>query len=81
MPTLIGAGVYDSWKYRHLISAADLPMFGVGLALAFVSALGCVHWLLRYVSSHDFIPFVWYRIAFGLIVLVTAWTGVVSWDA
>ena len=35
----------------------------------------------RYVSSHDFIPFAWYRIAFGLIVLVTAWTGVVSWGA
>lgn len=81
MPTLIGAGVYDSWKYRDLLSVADLPMFGVGLAFAFVSALGCVHWLLRYVSSHDFIPFVWYRIVFGLIVLVTAWTGVVSWDA
>ena len=81
MPTLIGAGVYDTWKYRALLSAADLPLFGVGLAFAFVSALACVHWLLRYVSSHDFIPFVWYRIAFGLIVLATAWTGVVSWDA
>jgi undecaprenyl-diphosphatase len=81
IPTLIGAGVYDTWKYRDLLSPADLPLFGVGLILAFVSALMCVHWLLRYVSSHDFIPFVWYRIAFGLIVLVTAWTGVVSWAA
>jgi undecaprenyl-diphosphatase len=81
IPTLIGAGIYDTWKYRDLLSPADIPMFGVGLILAFVSALMCVHWLLRYVSSHDFIPFVWYRIAFGLIVLVTAWTGVVSWAA
>ena len=54
---------------------------GVGLAFAFFSALACVHWLLRYVASHDFIPFAWYRIAFGLIVLTTAWTGVVNWSA
>jgi len=81
IPTLIGAGVYDTWKYRALLSAADLPMFGVGLALSFVSALVCVHWLIRYVATHDFIPFAWYRIAFGLVVLVTAWTGAVQWAA
>ena len=81
IPTLIGAGVYDCWKYRHLLSLADLPMFAVGLTVAFFSALACVHWLLRYVSSHDFIPFAWYRIAFGLIVLLTAWTGLVQWAA
>jgi undecaprenyl-diphosphatase len=38
-----------------------------------------VRWLLRYVSSHDFVPFAWYRIAFGLIVLATAWSGLVVW--
>jgi len=81
IPTLIGAGIYDSWKYRDLLSAADLPLFGVGLALSFFSALACVHWLLRYVSSHDFIPFVWYRIGFGAIVLLTSWAGWVDWTA
>ena len=81
IPTLIGAGIYDSWKYRELLGAADLPLFGVGLAFAFFSALACVHWLIRYVASHDFVPFAWYRIAFGVIVLVTAWTGAVQWSA
>ena len=81
IPTLIGAGIYDSWKYRDLLGAADLPLFGVGLAFAFFSALACVHWLIRYVGSHDFVPFAWYRIAFGLVVLVTAWTGTVQWAA
>ncbi len=79
IPTLIGAGVYDSWKYRHLLGAGDVPMFAVGLVFAFFSALACVHWLIRYVASHDFVPFAWYRIAFGLVVLATAAGGVVEW--
>lgn len=81
IPTLVGAGVYDTWKYRALLSADDLPLFGCGLALSFVSALACVHWLIRYVASHDFVPFAWYRIVFGAVVLATAWTGVVNWAA
>ena len=81
IPTLIGAGAYDSWKYRDLLSAADIPMFAIGLALAFISALACVHWLIRWVASHDFVPFAWYRIVFGLIVLITAATGAVDWIA
>lgn len=79
LPTLIGAGVYDTWKYRQLLSVADLPLFGVGLAAAFVSALVCVRWLIRYIASHDFVAFAWYRIAFGLLVLGTAWSGLVDW--
>jgi undecaprenyl-diphosphatase len=47
---------------------------------AFASAFVCVRWLIRYVSTHTFIPFAWYRIAFGLVVLVTAWTGAVAWN-
>ena len=64
----------------ELQAAADLSVFGVGFAAAFVSAFLCVRWLLRYVSHHDFTPFAWYRIAFGAVILVTAWTGVVRWD-
>jgi undecaprenyl-diphosphatase len=81
IPTLIGAGVYDSWKYRHLLGADDVPLFATGLVFSFFSALACVHWLIRYVATHDFVPFAWYRIAFGVIVLVTAATGVVNWVA
>jgi len=81
IPTLIGAGVYDTWKYRALLSADDLPLFAVGLLTAFFSALLVVHWLIRYVSRHDFVPFAWYRIVFGLLLLLTAWTGVIDWSA
>ncbi|MFN9775130.1 MAG: undecaprenyl-diphosphate phosphatase [Burkholderiales bacterium] len=80
IPTLIGAGVYQTVKYRHLLSLADVPLFAVGMVVSFFSALACVHWLIRYVSRHDFVPFAWYRIAFGLVVLATAWTGVVDWS-
>lgn len=81
IPTLIGAGLYSLYKERALLSAADLPLFAVGLLLSFVSAWFCVRWLLRYVSTHDFMPFVWYRIAFGLLVLITWWSGAVVWAA
>lgn len=81
IPTLIGAGVYSLYKDRALLSWADGPVFAVGLVVSFFSAWICVRWLLRYVATHDFVPFAWYRIAFGLVVLATAWTGVVDWRA
>jgi undecaprenyl-diphosphatase len=79
IPTLIGAGVYSLYKDRALLSMADLPMFGVGLLFSFVSAWLCIRWLLRYIATHSFVPFAWYRIAFGLVVLVTAQMGWVRW--
>ena len=79
VPTLVAAGAYDLWKNRALFSVDDLGMFAVGLAAAFVSAFGVIRWLIRYVATHDFKPFAWYRIAFGLIVLATAYFGWVDW--
>ena len=79
IPTLIGAGLYSLWKERALLSMADLPMFAVGLLFSFISAWLCVRWLLRYISTHTFTPFAWYRIAFGIVVLVTAYGGLVTW--
>jgi undecaprenyl-diphosphatase len=79
IPTLLGATVYSLYKARALLSMADVPVFGVGTIAAFVSAFFCVRWLLRYISTHDFSAFAWYRIAFGLVILVTAWGGWVVW--
>jgi len=79
IPTLIGASVYSLYKARALLSMADLPLFGVGLVFSFVSAWFCVRWLLKYISTHNFIPFAYYRIAFGIVVLWTAWSGMVVW--
>ena len=81
IPTLIGAGVYSLYKERALLSAADIPLFAVGLVFSFISAWLCICWLLRYIASHSFVPFAWYRIAFGVVVLATAWSGVVVWAA
>jgi undecaprenyl-diphosphatase len=79
VPTLVAAGGYDLWKNRALFSADDLGMFGVGLAVAFLSAFIVIRWLIRYVATHDFRPFAWYRIVFGALVLVSAHYGWVDW--
>ena len=80
IPTLLAATFYSLWKDASLIGSQSSPAFGVGFAAAFVSAFACVRWLIRYVAHHDFIPFAWYRIAFGAVVLLTAYAGLVKWD-
>lgn len=80
VPTLLAAGAYDLWKNRSLLHAPDLPMWLVGLAASFASAFVVIRWLIRYVASHDFRWFAWYRIAFGLIVLATGFLGLVNWS-
>ena len=80
IPTLFAATAYSLWKARALLSLADVPMFVVGAFAAFISAFVVVRWLIRYVSTHDFSIFAWYRIAFGLVVLATAWSGIVAWS-
>ena len=79
IPTLAIAGAYSLYKERALLSVDDLGMWGVGMLTSFISAFFCVRWLLRYISTHSFVPFAWYRIAFGLVVLLTWWTGAVNW--
>ncbi|TAK92406.1 MAG: undecaprenyl-diphosphate phosphatase [Burkholderiaceae bacterium] len=79
MPTLIGAGAYSLYKERAALSAADVPMFAVGFVFSFIFALLCIRWLIRYISTHDFTGFAWYRIAFGGVILLTAYTGMVHW--
>jgi len=81
IPVIFGATVYELYKARALLNADDLGIFAVGFVFAFLSAFLCVRWLLRFVATHDFKPFAWYRIAFGIVVLVTAYSGLVSWHA
>jgi undecaprenyl-diphosphatase len=81
IPTLLAATGYDLLKHRALLSAADIPAFGLGMAVSFVSALVVVRWLLRYVGGHSFVPFAWYRLVFGALVLLTAKMGWVNWAA
>lgn len=79
IPMLFGAAAYDIYKNQHLLSASDIPMFAVGLVVSWLSAWVCVKWLLRFVSSHTFVPFAWYRIVFGVLILLTAHFGWVDW--
>jgi len=81
VPTLVAAGLYDLWKHRELLSAADVPVFGVGSIVSFVFAFVVIRWLIRYVATHDFKPFAWYRIAFGALILFTAYFGWIDWSA
>ncbi len=81
IPTLIGAGGYSLYKERAILSLSDVPLFSVGLIVSFISAWVCVRWLLRYIATHSFVVFAWYRIAFGLVVLATGWSGMVTWAA
>jgi undecaprenyl-diphosphatase len=80
IPTLGVASLYSLYDQRELLAVEDVGMWVVGMVSAFVSAFVCVRWLIRYVSTHTFIPFAWYRIAFGIVVLATAWSGAVDWS-
>jgi undecaprenyl-diphosphatase len=79
VPTLMAAGLYDLYKNRALLSADDIGLFGIGTVTAFFSAFVCIRWLMRYVATHDFRVFAWYRIGFGLFILVSAYTGIIRW--
>ncbi|HSC81952.1 MAG TPA: undecaprenyl-diphosphate phosphatase [Chitinolyticbacter sp.] len=80
IPTLGAASLYSLYKHRHVLDAGDAGVFAVGFIASFVFAFIAIRALIRYVASHTFIPFAWYRIAFGVIVLATAWTGIVDWS-
>lgn len=79
VPTLMAAGAYDLYKNRALLSTDDIGLFAIGTVTAFLSAFVCIRWLMRYVASHDFRIFAWYRIGFGLFILISAYTGIISW--
>ena len=79
IPTLIIATIYQTYKERALLNIDDLGLWAVGFVSAFISAFLCVRWLLRYISSHDFTIFAWYRIAFGLVIIATWQFGWVDW--
>ena len=79
IPTMFAATLYDVYKNRDLFSVDDLALFAVGSTVSFISAFIAVRGLIRFISRHDFTVFAWYRIAFGIIVLVSAQMGWVDW--
>lgn len=79
IPTLSAASIYSLWKVRHLLSMQDAGIFAAGFVVSFISAFVAIRALLKFISTHTFIAFAWYRLAFGLVVLLTAWQGWVNW--
>jgi undecaprenyl-diphosphatase len=87
IPVIGGATAYELlklWINPLQASGTETMHFGwailVGFIAAFISAFVCVRWLIQYVASHTFVPFAWYRIIFGVVVLITAYTGLVAWS-
>jgi undecaprenyl-diphosphatase len=83
IPTLLAATAYEVYKNRELLlnSQGDVMLFAIGFVTAFVSALIAIRALLKFISQHDFVVFAWYRIVFGIVVLITAYSGIVNWSA
>jgi undecaprenyl-diphosphatase len=79
IPIIVGATLYEIAKTWQATPLVMLDLFTVGMAAAFVSAFLCVRWLLRYIAAHDFTVFAWYRIAFGLVVLIVGYAGELNW--
>jgi undecaprenyl-diphosphatase len=80
IPIMFAATFYDVYKSRDLLQMEDLSMFAVGFMASFVSAWLAIRGLLRYISHHDFALFAWYRIGFGIMILITAYTGLIAWS-
>ena len=79
IPTLTAAGAYDLLKNRDLLASGDVGWFALGGLVAFASALVCIRWLLRFISTRDFTVFAAYRIVFGLLILAAVYTGLLTW--
>ena len=80
MPIIFGATTFELVRGWRLLSADALGVFTLGFVAAFVSAFACVRWLLRYIAAHDFTVFAWYRIAFGLLILLLGYSDVLDWS-
>ena len=80
IPTMFAATAYDLYKNWGLLRADDLPVFAVGFVTSFLAAMWAVKGFIRFISNHTFVIFAWYRIVFGLVVLGTAYSGLVNWS-
>lgn len=81
MPTMVGAAVYSGYKHRELFSNGDdIPVFAIGFIAAFICAFFTVRALLRFIATHSYAVFAWYRIGFGLLILATWQLGIIDWS-
>ncbi|WP_435609618.1 undecaprenyl-diphosphate phosphatase [Pseudomonas knackmussii] len=81
MPTMVGAAVYSGYKYRELFQPSDLPVFAIGFVTSFIFAMIAVRGLLKFIASHSYAAFAWYRIVFGLLILATWQFDLIDWSS
>lgn len=81
MPTMVGAAVYSAYKYRHLFQHDDVPVIAIGFVTSFIFAMIAVRALLKFIATHSYAAFAWYRIAFGLFILATWRFGWIDWSS
>ncbi|MEH6368141.1 MAG: undecaprenyl-diphosphate phosphatase [Pseudomonas marincola] len=80
MPTMVGAAVYSGYKYRDLFKPEDLPVFALGFVVSFIFAMIAVRGLLKFIANHSYAVFAWYRIGFGLLILLTWQLSWIDWS-
>lgn len=79
MPTMVGAALYSGYKYRHLFQPDDFPVIAIGFIVSFIFAMIAVRGLLKFIASHSYAAFAWYRIGFGLLILASWKFGWIDW--
>lgn len=79
IPMISAASLYSLWGARDQLAWSDASVLAVGFVTAFIATFVVMRALLKFISKHTYIAFAWYRIAFGVVVLATAYTGVISW--
>lgn len=72
IPTMLAATTYDLYQARDHLSADGFDQIAVGFGVSFIVALLVVRWLVRFVQTHGFGVFAWYRIVLGLVILSLA---------
>lgn len=81
MPTMVGAAVLSGYKYRDLFKPDDLPVIALGFVVSFIFAMIAVRGLLKFIATHSYAVFAWYRIGFGLLILATWQFGWIDWSS
>jgi len=70
IPVIAAASLFDLLKNFQDLTMQDLPIFAIGFVTAFLSAYVVIKIFIRFVATHTFISFAWYRIIFGILVFI-----------
>lgn len=79
MPTMVAASAYSAWQYREVFQPGDMPVFAIGFVTSFIFAMIAVRGLLKFIGNHSYAVFAWYRIGFGLLILLTWQLDLIDW--